>query len=88
MDFNNKCYYTTQGNIKCNNDMIENFAYAPCGHIEGKDVFCNEKDQCCGKNKTCGGNHSKKSSYCSNKIDENYYIGHISYGKYDYKPPS
>ena len=88
MDFNNKCYYTTQGNIKCNNDMIENFGYEPCGPY-GNNAICSG-NKCCGKNSTCGGDHNKKDfNFCINSKKENitnktlYYYGKWLDGNYD-----
>lgn len=59
---NNKCYYTIQGNIKCN-DNVEFFATpTKCG-INNKGAKCPKNLPCCSKSGYCGGDSSYGYSY-------------------------
>lgn len=62
-----KCYYTSQGEVKCNN-TVENFAVSTngrCGYWFG-GTTC-PKGQCCSEWSWCDGNHNNWSWWCPYK---------------------
>ena len=66
------CYYTAQGEVKCNNNITENFAVSTNGKCgPTNDYNTCPTGQCCSDYGFCGGTHLNNSSACnySKEID-------------------